>query len=127
VAAAIGLAGASTLTPTASAATDGTTFAAIAYSETTGKDIVVWDAPTQIKADNDAIAKCNTDGGTTDCLLAAYGNYCVSLATDPNPNNNAPYAGGHGVTLQAADQMALAAGQPGFTIQDHRCNDNDTS
>jgi hypothetical protein len=123
VAAALGVAGAIAVTPTASANPDGTTYAAVAYSPTTGKSRVVWNKATQLGATNDAVAGCNANGGSTDCLVAAQGNYCVSLATDPNPNNNAPYAGGHGVTIEAADQMALAAGNSGFTIQAHHCND----
>lgn len=100
----------------------GTTFAAIAYSPTTGKSRMVWDGATKLDADNDAVTGCNASGGSTDCLVAAVGNYCVSLATDPNPNNNAAYSGGNGNTLAAADQMALA-GQTGLTIQAHHCND----
>jgi hypothetical protein len=119
---AVGLTGAVAGTPTAGADPDGSTYAAIAYSPTSGKTNTVWNAPSQLKADNDAVSGCNANGRTTDCLVAAESNYCVSIATDPNPNNNAPYSGGHGATLAAADQMALA-GLPGSTIEDHRCNE----
>jgi hypothetical protein len=53
--------------------------------------------------------------------VAAESNYCVALATMPDPNNNAPYSGGHAATLAAADQMALS-GLAGSTIQSHQCN-----
>jgi hypothetical protein len=122
VAAALGVAGAVGVIPTASAATDGTTYASIAYSPTTGKSHVVWDAATQLGADNDAVKDCNSDGKSTDCLVAAEGNYCVALATNPDPNDNAAYSGGHGMTKAAADQMALA-GQSGLTIQADQCGD----
>jgi hypothetical protein len=122
LATAVGLAGAiAAVTPAANANTDGTTYAAIAYSPTTGKAHMSWNKPTQPIADNDAVVGCNA-AGATDCVVAAEGNYCVSLATMPDPHNNAPYSGGHGTTLEAADQMALS-GLAGSTIQGHHCND----
>jgi hypothetical protein len=122
VAAALGIAGAVAVIPTASADTDGSTYAAIAYSPTTGKSDMVWNSASQLTADNHAVAGCNNDGKSTDCLVAAEGNYCVALATNPDPNDNAAYSGGHGMTKAAADQMALA-GQSGLTIQGDQCND----
>ncbi|HUO37807.1 MAG TPA: DUF4189 domain-containing protein [Mycobacterium sp.] len=104
--------------PVANAATDGTTWAAVAYSPTSGKSHTVWNRSSEIEADNDAVRMCNQDGNSTDCQIAADGNYCVALATD---SNWAHFSGGHGTTIQAADAVAMQ-GLPDGTIQDSQCN-----
>ena len=110
------------VTPTANAAPDGSTWAAIAYSPTTGKAHLTTNAASQLDAQNSATAACNQAAGDNSCKVVAYSNYCVSLATDPNPNDNAGYSGGRGTTLAAADADAMSTAHSGWTIEGHGCN-----
>ncbi len=108
--------------PTANADPSGNTWASIAYSTTTGKYELVYNASSQLDAQNSATAGCNQHAGDNSCKVVTYSNYCVSLATDPDPNDNAGYSGGHGNTLADADADAMNGAQPGWTIEGHGCN-----
>lgn len=108
--------------PAADADPSGSSWAAIAYSTTTGKLELAHDFGSQLEAENKAVAACNNSAGDNSCKVVTYSNFCVSLATDPDPNNNAGYAGGHGDTLAAADADAMNGADPGWTIEGHGCN-----
>jgi hypothetical protein len=110
------------LAPAANADPTGDTWAAIAYSTTTGKAHLSLNKTSQLEAENDAVAKCNDIAGDNSCKVATYSNYCVSLATDPDPNNNAGFAGGHGPSLKAADADAMKSADADWTIEGHGCN-----
>jgi Domain of unknown function (DUF4189) len=100
------------------------TWAAIAYSPSTGKDDVVSNAADKVTAVSIAIGDCNRFAGTTDCVAVVYSNYCVSLVTVPGDFSKR--SGGWGTTLADADAEALE-GLPNGKIQDHRCNDHQPS
>jgi hypothetical protein len=104
--------------PTARA--DDILWAAIGYNPTSGHAEAVWGRGSRDEADVDAVTDCNKHDGFSDCVLAAVGP-CVSLATDPDPNNNAPYAGGRGWTQSEADMEAMSKALSGWTIQMHHC------
>ncbi|MGA8544216.1 MAG: DUF4189 domain-containing protein [Mycobacterium sp.] len=110
------------IAPPANAAPSGDTWAAIAYSTTTGKARLEYNAPSQLEAQNDAVSACNAQAKDNSCKVVAYSNHCVSLATDPDPTNNAGYAGGHGDTLAAADADAMSGAESDWTIEGHGCN-----
>jgi hypothetical protein len=95
-------------------------WAAIAYSPSTGKDEMVWNAPDQQTAVDDAVASCNRRAGTTDCAAVVVSNYCASLVTVPGDPGK--FLGGWGTSLAEADAHALQ-GLPGGTVLDHQCND----
>lgn len=97
-----------------------TLWAAIGYSPTKGSARSVWGYSSRDDADVDAVTKCNSHNEVEDCVLAAIGP-CASLATDPDPNNNAPFSGGRGWTLAEADSDALSKARPGWTIEAHHC------
>jgi hypothetical protein len=100
----------------------GSTWAAIAYSTTTGKARLEYNAPSQLEAQNDAVSACNSLAKDNSCKVVAFSDHCVSLATDPDPNNNAGYSGGHGATLAAADADAMKGAESDWTIEGHGCN-----
>jgi hypothetical protein len=106
------------LAPTAHA--NDTLWAAIGYSPTKGTAHAVWRYTSRDQADVDAVTQCNIHYRVSDCVLAAIGP-CASLATDPDPNNNAPYSGGRGWTLAEADADAMSKALPGWTIEGHQC------
>jgi hypothetical protein len=106
------------LAPTAHA--NDALWAAIGYSPTKGAARAVWGFNSRDEADVEAVTKCNSHNGVSDCVLAAVGP-CASLATDPDPNNNAPYSGGRGSTLAEADSDAMSKALPGWTIETHHC------
>jgi hypothetical protein len=106
------------LAPTAHA--NETLWAAIGYSPSMGAARSVWGYDSRDDADVAAVTKCNSRNGVSDCVLAAVGP-CASLATDPDPNNNAPYSGGRGWTQSEADADAMSKALPGWTIQAHHC------
>lgn len=110
------------VTPTANADPDGSAWAAIAYSTTTGKETIVTNAASQLDGMNHAMASCNKAAGDNSCKVVTFSKFCVSLATDPNPNNNTVYSGGKGNTLAAADADAMSGAQAGWTIEEHGCN-----
>ncbi|MBW0015995.1 MAG: DUF4189 domain-containing protein [Mycobacterium sp.] len=95
---------------------------ALAYSPSKGTTTIVSGRPSQADAESDAVSHCNSHAGVTDCVMAASSTNCVSIATDPNPSNNAVYAGGHGSTLAAADADAMSHARSGWTIESHKCN-----
>jgi Domain of unknown function (DUF4189) len=108
--------------PAANAEPSGSTWAAIAYSTTTGKLELAHDFGSQLEAENSAVTACNNNAGDNSCKAVVYSNYCVSLATDPDPDNNEGFAAGHGNTLAAADAQAMSHAEPGWTIEGHGCN-----
>jgi hypothetical protein len=110
------------IAPPANGAPSGNTWAAIAYSTTTGKARLETNASSQLEAQNDAVSACNRLSGDNSCKVVAYSDHCVSLATDPDPNNNAGYSGGHGDTLAAADADAMSGADSDWTIEGHGCN-----
>ena len=109
------------LSPTAHA--NDILWAAIGYSPTRGAAHSVWRYASRDEADVDAVTECDSHNGVSDCVLAAIGP-CASLATDPDPYNNAPYSGGRGWTLAEADADAMSKALPGWTIQGHHCGDD---
>jgi hypothetical protein len=110
------------LTPAANADPSGDSWAAIAYSTTTGKARIVSNASNQLDAQNDAVSGCNAISGDNSCKVVTYSDHCVSLATDPDPNNNAGFSGGHGVSQAAADADAMKGADSSWTIEVHGCN-----
>jgi hypothetical protein len=113
------------LTPAANAdpsGDSGETWAAIAYSTTTGKARIVSNDSNQLDAQNDAVSGCNAISGDNSCKVVTYSDHCVSLATDPDPHNNAGFSGGHGVTQAAADADAMKSADSDWTIEVHGCN-----
>jgi Domain of unknown function (DUF4189) len=94
--------------------------AAIAYSPSTGKFEIVWDASDEQIAVDDAVANCNHSAGTTDCAAVVTSDGCVSLVAVPGDARK--FLGGWGATLAEADAHALQ-GLPGGIVLDHECND----
>ncbi len=93
--------------------------AAIAYSPSTGKFEMVWDAANQQIAVDDAVANCNRSAGTTDCAAVVASDGCVSLVAVPGDAGK--FLGGWGASLAEADAHALQ-GLPGGVVLDHACN-----
>jgi Domain of unknown function (DUF4189) len=93
--------------------------AAIAYSPSTGKFEMVWDASDEQIAVDDAVANCNRSAGTTDCAAVVVSDGCVSLVAVPGDAGK--FLGGWGTSLAEADAHALQ-GLPGGVVLDHACN-----
>ena len=94
--------------------------AAIAYSPSTGKFEMVWDAADEQIAVDDSVAKCNRSAGTVDCAAVVVSDGCVSLVAVPGDAGK--FLGGWGTSLAQADAHALQ-GLPGGVVLDHACND----
>ena len=94
--------------------------AAIAYSPSTGKFEMVWDASDEQIAVDDAVANCNRSAGTTDCAAVVVSDGCVSLVAATGDAGK--FLGGWGASLAEADAHALQ-GLPGGIVLDHACND----
>lgn len=97
-------------------------WASIAYSPTTGAVGSVWNAGSEDNAEGAAVQACDQEAGDNSCRAVASGTECVSLATDPDPQNNSGYSGAVGSTEAEADANAMSHAEPAWTIQAHECS-----
>lgn len=102
------------------AAETGSCYGAIAYSPSKGAAYSDVNNPTQEIADRDALAECNVQNPTTDCIVVGRGTQCLALAAVPVGQNEF-YHIGYGPTKAVADADAIT-GHPGWTILVDACN-----
>jgi hypothetical protein len=93
-------------------------YAALAVSLSTGQQVIMSGEKSQHKAENEALSRCNVEGGSNDCQVVVSGDGCISLGIS---SDGKTYYGRMAPTLDASDAQALDAAGPGGTIGVHHC------
>jgi Domain of unknown function (DUF4189) len=93
-------------------------WAALAVSLSTGQATIMSGEKSQHIAEDEAISRCNVEGGSNDCQVVVSGEGCISLGVS---SDGKTYSGRMAPSLDASDAEALAAAGPGGTISIHHC------